>query len=265
MLMSDRVAVVTGGGSGIGAAVASKLAAEGARVAVLDVNGDAARAVASELGGEHVAVCVDVSSEASVAEAFSTVLDRLGRIDSLVTSAGVREVADPLSLGFDEWSRVIGVNLTGTFLSCREAARAMRDGGDGGTIVCVASVAGAVGFDRRPAYSASKGGVLALVRSLMKDLAPHGIRVNAICPGPIKTPMTSSFYEDDVFARSLAMTIPLGKHGEASDVADAVLYLASDMSRYVSGVALPVDGGFLSAGLFDVSADGAFFEERRIG
>ncbi len=173
-----------------------------------------------------------------------------GRIDVLVCSAGVREIGDVYTMATEEWDNVIAVNLSGTFYCCQAAARRMRqndDGaGGGGAIVNVASVGGQIGLARRPAYTASKHGVVGLTKSLARDLGPAGIRVNAICPGLIRTPLTEQYFAEDAFEEGLRTVVPLGRAGLAADVADAALYLASDQSAYVNGVALTVDGGWLA-------------------
>jgi NAD(P)-dependent dehydrogenase (short-subunit alcohol dehydrogenase family) len=145
----------------------------------------------------------------------------------------------------DEWDNVIAVNLSGTFYCCQAVAGVMREAG-GGAIVNIASVGGLIGLTRRPAYTAAKHGVVGLTKSLARDLGPAGIRVNAICPGLIRTPLTEQYFAEDAFEEGLRTVIPQGRAGTAADVADAALYLASDQAAYVSGVALTVDGGWLA-------------------
>ena len=168
-----------------------------------------------------------------------------GRIDVLVCSAGVREIGDVYTMPTDEWDNVIAVNLSGTFYCCQAAARHMRERG-GGAIVNLSSVGGLIGLARRPAYTAAKHGVVGLTKSLARDLGPAGIRVNAICPGLIRTPLTEQYFADDAFEEGLRTVVPQGRVGLADDVADAALYLASDQSAYVNGIALTVDGGWLA-------------------
>ena len=244
---------MTGAASGIGREIAERLAAEGARVVGFDLAGD-------------VAVHGDVRSPADVERAVEHVISTEGRIDVLVCSAGVREIGDVYSMASDEWENVIAVNLSGTFYCCQAAARRMRERG-GGAIVNIASVGGLIGLARRPAYTASKHGVIGLTKSLARDLGPAGIRVNAICPGVIRTPLTEQYFADDAFEEGLRTVVPQGRVGTPADVADAALYLASDQSRYVSGIALTVDGGWLAEKSFAASdaAAATFFASHETG
>jgi NAD(P)-dependent dehydrogenase (short-subunit alcohol dehydrogenase family) len=231
-LLEQRVALVTGAASGIGRAIAERFAAEGARVSGFDRAGD-------------VTYHGDVRSPADVDDVVGRVVAAEGRIDVLVCSAGVREIGDVYTMPPDEWDNVIAVNLSGTFYCCQAAARRMRESG-GGAIVNLSSVGGLIGLARRPAYTAAKHGVVGLTKSLARDLGPAGIRVNAICPGLIRTPLTEQYFADDAFEEGLRTVVPQGRVGVADDVADAALYLASDQSAYVNGIALTVDGGWLA-------------------
>lgn len=254
-MLEGRTAVVTGGGSGLGRRIAERFADAGATVVVVDRDAEAATVVAAGLSGAgHDARGLDVADEGAVAVAFR----ELPALDVLVNSAGIREISPPLELDEREWRRVIDVNLTGTFLCAQAAARRMVEQGSG-SIVNVASITGLRGFAQRPAYSASKAGVVGLTRSLGQDLAPDGVRVNAICPGLVVTPMTAKYMEDDRFVADLGKSIPMARPGTADDIADAALFLAGPMSKYVTGIALPVDGGFTAAGTFDVSSEGTAF------
>ncbi len=234
--MEGRVALVTGAASGIGREIAERFTREGALVSGFDRAGE-------------VAFLGDVRSPADVEAAVAGVIAAEGRLDLLVNSAGIREIGDVYTMATDEWDNVIAVNLSGTFYCCQAAARRMRqnnDGAGGGAIVNISSVGGLIGLARRPAYTAAKHGVVGLTKSLARDLGPAGIRVNAICPGLIRTPLTEQYFAEDAFEVGLRSVVPQGRVGVAGDVADAAVYLASDQSAYVNGIALTVDGGWLA-------------------
>jgi NAD(P)-dependent dehydrogenase (short-subunit alcohol dehydrogenase family) len=241
-MLENRVVLVTGAASGIGREIAERFAREGARVTGFDRAGDA------DIRG-------DVRSPAEVERAVAQVVGAEGRLDVLVNSAGVREIGDVYTMPTDEWDNVIAVNLSGTFYCCQAAARSMREAGRG-AIVNISSVGGLIGLARRPAYTAAKHGVIGLTKSLARDLGPAGIRVNAICPGLIRTPLTERYF-DEAFEEGLRTVVPQGRPGAPSDVADAALYLASDLSAYVNGVALTVDGGWLAEKSFAAGEDAA--------
>ena len=231
MTLDGRVAVVTGAAGGLGTAVADRLAAQGAAVERIDLEGDGRR--------------LDVRDHAAVATAFREVADEHGRIDALVNCAGIREIVPVLELSAEEWQRVIDVNLGGTFHCSQAAARAMAEAG-AGSIVNVASTSALAADPSRTAYCASKAGILGLTRAMALDLGPCGVRVNAVCPGLVRTPLTEAYFADQSFIHGLADVAPLGRAADPADVADVVVFLAGDGARHVSGVALPVDGGFLA-------------------
>ena len=257
MRLEGKTAVVTGAGSGIGRAIALRFAAEGARVALIDVHKESAEGVCSELTGEgHLALMADVSDSHAVADAFAAADDQLGGLDILVNNAGVDRVPGD---GFDElmqgkpqllhmsdeaWRRMFAINVEGVFYGSREAIRIMQRDGRGGSIVNMSSMAG-LGGPGVPHYSASKAAVLGFTQSSAKQLGPLGIRMNAVCPGVIETPMTDAV--PDVALKGLKAATPLGRVGTPEDIANAVLYLASDESSFVTGQWLSPNGGLFMA------------------
>ena len=247
---NGRVALVTGGAKGIGAEVCLALAAKGFKVWVADKDVQSAQAWADELqkkGGHAQAVLLDVADPASVAQVFAAVEAQDVRCDVLVNSAGIAKVFPFLDFPLDNFVATMAVNVTGTLLCAQHAARLMVPQ-HWGRIVNIASVAGlrAVGKGRT-AYGTSKGAVVALTRQMAVELAEHGITANAVCPGPVDTPMTRELHSEQ-FRGEYAKAIPMGRYGLTTEIAAAVMYLVSDEASYTTGVALPVDGGFMSAG-----------------
>ncbi len=245
-----RVAVVTGGAMGIGGAAAQHLAASGHRVIIADRDRPAAdRTVAAlvALGHQADAVTMDVSSPASIATAFAEIEQLAGRCDILVNSAGVATVASFLDFKLEEFQRTMDINVTGTLLCSQHAARLMVKH-QWGRIINIASVAGmrAVGSGRT-AYGTSKGAVIALTRQMAVELAEHGITANAVCPGPVDTPLTQKLHSAQ-FREEYAKAIPMERYGNVDEIAAVVQFLASAQASYITGIAMPVDGGFLSSG-----------------
>ena len=246
--MSDRVAIVTGAGQGMGRAVAMRLSAEGARVVANDVNEEAAARTAKgiqEAGGEAIAVAGDVTSSGDVANIVDAALDRYGRIDILVNNAGVLRPTKVIDIEEDEWDWVIAVNLKGTYLCSRAVLPAMRKGG-WGRIVNFSSTAGkstsTVGGAH---YTAAKAGVLGFTRHLARETAGYGVTVNAVCPGLIDTEMVRGTIPDEK-ARAYADSFPIQRMGEPSEVAELVAFLASDRAAYITGASLDINGGDLT-------------------
>jgi meso-butanediol dehydrogenase/(S,S)-butanediol dehydrogenase/diacetyl reductase len=263
MLLEGRVAVVTGASSGIGREIARVFAKEGARIVGFDRAKEAGEELIASLEAEGAENPLflhgDVRVATEVEDAVAAVIQEAGRIDVLVNCAGVREIGDVYEMQAEEWDNVLAINLSGVFYWCQATARRMRESG-GGSMINISSVAGLIGFSHRPAYTAAKHGVIGLTKSLARDLAPAKIRVNSICPGLIRTPLTESYFSDERFEQELAILVPQGRYGEANDVAQAALYLASDMASYVNGTALTVDGGWLAEKSFVIGeASSAFY------
>lgn len=243
MMLAARVALVTGGASGIGRATALAMAREGARVLVADRDGDgAARTAAAiaEAGGMARGVAADVTDEAEVAAMVRAAIESYGRLDCAFNNAGVAPAeAQPLAeISAGEWARVLQVNLTGVFLCMRHEIPAMTAGG---AIVNTASIAGRIALPKAGAYVAAKHGVIGLTKVAALDHAKDGIRVNAICPGYVETPLAHRGIErrrDAILAR-----VPLGRIGTVEEIADMVVFLCSDRAGFVTGEAIAVDGG----------------------
>ncbi len=246
MRLEDKVAIVTGGGSGIGAAACRLFAAEGARVAVAEIDGAAAEAVAGEIGDAALAVTVDVASSADVEAMVATVVDRFGRLDVLVNNAGYGIPGGVVETEEDDWDKLMAVNLKGVYLGCRHAIPVMREQG-GGVIVNTASVVSFVGIENRAAYCASKGGVAALTRAVALDHVADNIRVNAVAPGTIETAyhreMMAKSNDPAAFKRGIEERQAMNRLGTPEEIAYAILYLAADESSFTTGTILTADGG----------------------
>jgi len=235
-----RSALVTGGAQGIGRAVAAALVAEGARVVILDFDREAAEQTAAELG--CVSVVGDVSSREQVRQAVSTCVERHGGLHVVSANAGVAAVEPFLDTGDATWERILAVNLGGAFRTIQESARAMRDFGGGSIVVTTSTNAFWPETGTSP-YTASKHGLLGLVRNAALDLGRYGIRVNAVAPGIVRTRLAMFLTEDPVEGPKYLENVPLGRFAEPEDIAKAILYLASDDAAYVTGAQLVVDGG----------------------
>jgi 3-oxoacyl-[acyl-carrier protein] reductase len=248
--LGGKAAIVTGGANGIGREVALRLAAVGAAVLVADRDGAGADAVAGEIeaaGGRAIGQAVDVRDPAGCEALIAVACEAYGRLDALVTSAGIAQSRPFLQTSLDLWQETLAVNLTGTFLCCQAAAPAMIATG-GGRIITMASVSGQRGGIGRAAYGASKGGVITLTRVMAVELAQHNITVNAIAPGPVETPMIAALHTAEDRTAWLR-NVPAQRYGTPAEVAAAVVFLASDEASYVTGHILNVDGGFGAAGV----------------
>lgn len=245
---TGKVALVTGAASGIGRATALEFARQGADLLVADVTAEALEEVAraiGEMGRRVVASRTDVSAEEQVQALAARAMGEWGRLDCAANIAGIEgEMAPTAETGAANWDRIMAVNLRGTWLCLRYEIPAMLQNG-GGAIVNMSSISGLVGFAGLPAYNASKGGIIALTRTAAVEYAARGVRVNAVCPGAIRTPMVDRVVESHPgMEQELVRLHPLGRVGEPSEVAQAVVWLCSAAASFITGVALPVDGGF---------------------
>jgi len=240
-----RVAVVTGAASGLGQATAHLIASEGGNVAALDISEDGAQRTVEEIkaaGGNAIALRTDVSDPESVATTMKEVVAQLGPPNTVCNVAGIGKFAHTVEASYDDWQRILAVNLTGTFLMCQAALPYLLE--NGGNIVNVASTAGVMGQPYSAAYCASKGGVVLLTKSLAVEYLERGVRVNAVAPGGIETPIVGSFAVPDDASRRLMARImsPMG-FGQPEEVAGVIAFLASDEARYVTGAVYAIDGG----------------------
>ncbi|MEW6272902.1 MAG: 3-oxoacyl-ACP reductase family protein [Thermodesulfobacteriota bacterium] len=245
--LTGKVALVTGAGSGIGRAIALRLAREGMRVAVSDLDEQAAKAVAREAGQGALALRLDVTDEAGVRAAVARLEAELGGIDVLVNNAGWDKVEPFVESRVETWDRLIAINLKGPLLCAHAVLPGMIARG-GGRIVSIASDAGRVGSSGEAVYSAAKAGVIGFSKTLAREVARHGVLVNAVCPGPTDTPLFQGIAQDNPkLGQALARAVPLGRLGRPEDVAGAVAFLASDDAAYVTGQTLSVSGGLTMA------------------
>jgi NAD(P)-dependent dehydrogenase (short-subunit alcohol dehydrogenase family) len=252
--LDGKRALVTGAGSGIGEAIARLFAKQGAQVIVADLLVAAAERVAAEVGdagGDAQVLPLDVADEPQVRAAFDDIAKRYGRLDILVNNAGISHVGNILETSLEEWERVLRVNAGGVFLCAREAVRTMlQQEPQGGVIINMSSAAALIGVDRRLPYSASKGAVLAMTRSIAMDFVSQGIRCNAICPGTVQTPFVEGYLkrsfpgQEEAVRQTLHARQPLGRMAQPEEIAAAALYLAADEAAFVTGSALVIDGGW---------------------
>lgn len=257
--LDNKVAIVTGAGRGIGAAIAHTLAAAGAKVAVNDINPDRAERVATairEAGGQAIGIAADIANKYQCSHLIETARAEFGGLHILVNNASVEPSKPIMKLDEWDWQRTIDVNLKGTFFMSQLCGRVMGgvfdklDGlaeakGEGGVIVNIGSMAGVeMPLMDKSAYCASKAGMVGFARECAREFAPYGIRVNTVLPGVIETPRTESYLTDEENRKKMAAKIPLNRIGRTQDVADAVLFLCSDASSYMTGSTLSVDGGW---------------------
>jgi len=241
MLLSGKLALVTGGGSGIGEGIARAMAKHGARVIVVDVNTAGAEQVASTIGGEATFYALDVTDRA----ACDALADQVGPISILVNNAGIiRRSKLDAETARSDWDATLAVNLDGPFNMVTAFLNQLKQ--TKGSIINIGSIQSFVALPNSAAYTTSKGGVRMLTKALAIELSPHGVRVNAIGPGMIATPLNAAARQNPDYMANFAQRIPLGRLGEPADIAGPAVFLASDLACYVTGVTLPVDGGFLS-------------------
>ena len=249
MRFADKGVVVTGAGSGIGRETALEFAAEGALVACTDIDSDTAQRTAetiNERGARAFAFTLDTTEPQAVAECFAHAEQQLGRLDVLVNSAGIREIEPVIDLSYEQWCRVIDVNITGVFLCSQAFVRRLLSRGHPGAIVNLASTLGLTAAPNRPAYTASKHAVVGLTKEMGLEFGESGIRINAVGPGVTRTALTERYFQDADMANTVRSIHAMNRWGEAREIARAILFLASDDASFITGVTLPVDGGWLS-------------------
>ncbi|SPM35682.1 NAD(P)-dependent dehydrogenase, short-chain alcohol dehydrogenase family, partial [Mycobacterium rhizamassiliense] len=241
-LLSGQTAVITGGAQGLGLAIAERFVAEGARVVLGDVNLEATQAVAKQLGGDEVAVAVqcDVTQASDVEKMIQTAIERFGGLDIMVNNAGITRDATMRKMTEEDFDKVISVHLKGTWNGIRLAAAIMREN-KRGSIINMSSVSGKVGMIGQTNYSAAKAGIVGMTKAAAKELAYLGVRVNAIAPGLIRSAMTEAMPQR--IWDSKVAEVPLGRAGEPSEVASVALFLASDLSSYMTGTVMEITGG----------------------
>jgi NAD(P)-dependent dehydrogenase (short-subunit alcohol dehydrogenase family) len=246
---SQKVALVTGAARGIGLATAKRFLAEGWRVALLDIDGDTLRSAVASIGdSDHTLVLeCDVSDAREVAAAIDKLAKRFGRLDALINNAGVAVFASVLETSDEDWSRILAVNLSGPFLCTKAAVPLMREHA-GGAIVNITSISAVRASTLRSAYGTSKAGLAHLTKQLAVELASLGIRVNAVAPGPVDTAMARAVHTAEIRA-DYHDAIPLNRYGLEDELAEAILFLSSERSSYITGQVLAVDGGFDAAGI----------------
>lgn len=256
MRLKNKVAIITGGGRGIGEGICLGFAREGADIAITDVdlaNAERTARKVKELGRRAIAIKGDVAKSSDVDNMVEAVVSEWGRIDILVNNAGIRSPRPLLEISEEEWNRTIAIDLTGVFLCTQRVARKMVEKGIKGSIINISSVAGRIGLPNRAAYGSAKAGVVNFTRDAAIDLGDKGIRVNCIAPGAVPTEMSAYFstkfdpsQPDAEKQRALVASTPLGRMGEVKDIAAAAIYLASNDAKFVTGTTLDVDGGFLA-------------------
>lgn len=247
MRFQDKVVVVTGGGSGIGRETAFEFANEGAHIAVSDIDAATAAGTADEIkkrGGTAESFTLDTTKPDDVTTFFETVEKRLGGLDILINSAGIREISPVIELSAEEFSRVMEVNVTGVFLCAQAFLRHLVPAGKSGAIVNLASTLGVTAAPNRAAYTASKHAVVGLTKQLGLEFGQSGVRINAVGPGVTRTSLTERYFQDAEMAETVKSIHAMHRWGEAGEIAKAILFLASDDASFITGTTLIVDGGW---------------------
>lgn len=242
MILKDKVAIITGGGQGIGEGIAKKMFDEGAKIVVSDINEENAKKVVLEIdpnGINAIAIKCDVSKKEDVENLINKTIAHFGELNILVNNAGIFPYKPFLEIEEEDWNKVLDINLKSVFLTSKASAEVMKEGSK---IVSISSIASIVGFEGLTHYCASKGGVNGLTRALALELASKKININAVAPGAIRTPGASP---DQDSLNKLLSTIPINRIGEPEDIANAVVFLASDKANYITGQVLVVDGGYI--------------------
>jgi len=249
--LKNKIALITGAKQGMGKSHAVALAKQGAKVVVTDINQADCQKVVDEIknsGGEAIAFKLDVSNKSEVDSVVSEIVKKFGQLDILINNAGIVQFKPFLELSEEDWDRTIDINLKGEFLCAQAAAKVMKEQG-GGTIINIASVAmgqQGVGMPNIAHYCASKGGIAAMTEALAVELAPFNIRVNAIAPGMIETPMIEAVKSDPKTLETILQRVPLKRAGRPEEVSELVAFLASDSSSYMTGAVVVIDGGWLA-------------------
>ncbi|MFC3338371.1 SDR family NAD(P)-dependent oxidoreductase [Paracandidimonas soli] len=246
--LKNKIAVVTGGSSGIGLAIAERFSSEGARIISLDLN------EAADKPHIHF-IKTDVSSSENVNRSFAQIAAEYDKVDVLINNAGISWSIPMIDITDEQWAQMLAIHLNGSFYCARAASRLMIDTQTPGAIINMSSVSGIVGSDGRAAYGAAKGGIITLTRVMAVELAQHRITVNSIAPGPILTPLIKNLWED---VKEYPRDVPLKRFGMPEEIAHAALFLSSDEARFITGIVLPVDGGFSITGKVnrDLPTDG---------
>ena len=243
MRLAGKAAIVTGGGSGIGKAIAAAFAREGAKVAICGRNARRLVQAASDIGPQCLALTADVSRSDEIARVVKQTLEKFERLDILINNAGILLAGTAESLTDEQWEQTFNTNVRGVWQLSRAALPHMRKAGSG-SIINIASVLSSLGARNRVAYAASKGAVLAMTRAMALDHAEENIRINCICPGIVETEMVAAFNLDDNARQQRMAAHPMGRFGQPEDIAGLAVFLASDEARWVTGAAFPADGGY---------------------